>query len=113
MIFEMGRCEETVSFLWAMIFGAGEACVDMGVTSLVTAIVAFMVAVAALRFVGSWVIRRAFSAPSARELPPLPDTPPLAKMPPPADPPRRKPGSQVKPDDGPIKSTGAWGGERH
>lgn len=43
-------CTETVSILYAIAFGAGDACVEIGMASLAGAFVAFMVGVVILQF---------------------------------------------------------------
>ena len=67
MIFE--ECTETVSILWAAIFGAGEACVDMSASSLIPAFAAFIALVIALQ----WVARKLWAR--LIRVPDLPETP--------------------------------------
>lgn len=43
-------CTETVSILYAIAFGAGDACVDVGAGSILTAFAAFMVLVVIAQF---------------------------------------------------------------
>jgi hypothetical protein len=43
-------CVETVSILYAIIFGAGDACIEIGAASLLSALAAFMVAVIIAQF---------------------------------------------------------------
>jgi hypothetical protein len=43
-------CVETVSILYAIIFGAGDACVEIGMASLLWALAAFMVVVIIVQF---------------------------------------------------------------
>ena len=50
----MAMCNETVSILYALIFGAGEACVRIDLWSILTAFGAFMVIVVILQ----WIARR-------------------------------------------------------
>jgi membrane protein implicated in regulation of membrane protease activity len=43
-------CTETVSILYAIAFGAGDACVDVSAVSILTAFAAFMVLVVIAQF---------------------------------------------------------------
>lgn len=46
-----GTCTETVSILEAMIFGAGDACVMLSTSSILTAFAAFIVLVLIAQFI--------------------------------------------------------------
>jgi len=43
------ECRETVSILYALTFGAGDACIDIGVWSLMSAFAAFILIVVILQ----------------------------------------------------------------
>lgn len=45
-----GECTETVSMLYAAVFGADGACIELSVTSILTAFGAFMVLVVIAQF---------------------------------------------------------------
>jgi hypothetical protein len=45
------ECAETVSILYAVVFGAGDACIMFSMTSVLTALGAFFVAVIILQFI--------------------------------------------------------------
>lgn len=45
------QCTETVSILYAIIFGAGDACINIGIGSLLGAFAAFMGIVIVLQYV--------------------------------------------------------------
>lgn len=45
------ECTETVSILYAIVFGAGDACIMLGMGSLLTALVAFLVLVIIAQFI--------------------------------------------------------------
>ncbi|MEM9426347.1 MAG: hypothetical protein AAGA06_06565 [Pseudomonadota bacterium] len=62
MLFGANACRETVSVIEALIFGAGDACIDLGLTSLLSGVALFIGCVVALRIIGSWALRRAFGA---------------------------------------------------
>ena len=99
-MFETITCTETVSILEAVVFGVDGACIDIGLASLLGAVVAFIFCVVGLRVLGSRLLKRLF--PSRR-----PDEPaPVAKQDAQFD-----DGLQRMPYESPIKSTGAWGGK--
>ncbi len=54
-------CSETVSILFALIFGAGDACVRIDLWSILSAFGAFMVIVVILQ----WIARRVWARVSA------------------------------------------------
>lgn len=98
-MFEANACEDIVSIVEALVFGANGACIDIGIGSLLGGIALFVGAVVALRFVGARVVRRIL--PSHRRSPE-----PVAET---SDPDEE--GLQRLPYESPIRSTGAWGGK--
>ncbi|MDF0595346.1 hypothetical protein [Psychromarinibacter halotolerans] len=71
-MFQSVPCRETVSLLWSLVFGAGDACVSLSMWSVLGALIPFGVAVFALQ----WVVKRLLFgrpfAPRGREVaPPL------------------------------------------
>ncbi len=99
-MFEAGLCRTTVSILEAIVFGAGNACVDIGTTSMLSAVAVFIGAVVLIRFIAMRLLRVIFPGLFGKKrtanVPPVqPDN-----------------GLQRKPYESPIKSTGAWGGTR-
>ena len=101
MLTESTACRETVNILEAMIFRNSEACIDIGVVSLLSAVAAFIACVVALRFVGASVLRRILPSRRNRD-PGLLKAEDVGSL-----------GLQRRPYEPPIRSTGAWGGERH
>lgn len=59
------ECTETVSMLYAVIFGAGDACIEMSTTSILTAFGAFMVLV----IIAQFFARRLWSRLTKRNAP--------------------------------------------
>ncbi len=53
MFQEVPPCTDTVSPLWAMIFGAGDACVEIGLWSLMPVLVLFVVGIMALQWIAN------------------------------------------------------------
>ena len=100
-MFEADACTETVSIVEALVFGANGACVDIGLGSLLGGIALFVGVIVALRFIGSALLRRVL--PSGRASPTAPD--PTAE-------PAATDTLQRMPYESPIRSTGAWGGEK-
>lgn len=99
-MFEAEICQDTVSILHAVFFGAGEACVDIGVMSLLGGVAVFLAAVVALRIAGSFVLLRIWSAVRGTR-----STQQDAAQTPAED------GLKRLPYESPIRSTGAWGGK--
>ncbi len=62
-----GNCTETVSILYALIFGAGDACVSISIWSLLAAFAAFMVAVIILQFLARLLWARLTTPPLPRD----------------------------------------------
>ncbi|EBA13500.1 hypothetical protein [Roseobacter sp. CCS2] len=58
-----GDCTETVSILYAIVFGADGACIEMSTTSILTAFGAFMVLVVILQFFARWLWRKLIQRP--------------------------------------------------
>ena len=56
----LGTCEETVSILYALVFGAGEACVRIDLWSILSAFAVFMVCVVILQR----IVRRLLARPA-------------------------------------------------
>ena len=98
MLFEANACRETGSVIEALIFGAGDACIDLGLGSLLTGVALFIGSAVALRVFGSWALRRAFG--SLRRPKYLP--PPFVEAP-------EETGLQRMPYESPIRSTRRWG----
>ena len=65
-------CIETVSILYAVIFGAGDACVLISMGSILTAFAAFMVLVV----LAQYVARRLWARVSGQSKPADPASPP-------------------------------------
>lgn len=83
-------CTTTVSVLEALVFGAGEACISVGMWSVLGALLPFVVGVTILQFIA----RRALAKLVGRN--------PPKKV-------RKKSSPQdLSYDGGPIDSTGAW-----
>ena len=91
MLFGDIQCRETVSVFEAVMFGAGDACVDIGMGSLLGGVVLFMGAVVLLQYFGVRLVRRALGKRRVEVVS--------------ADEAELKP----MPYESPIKSTGAWG----
>ncbi|PJI92952.1 hypothetical protein BC777_1819 [Yoonia maricola] len=49
------ECTETVSILYAIVFGAGDACIEIGTSSILMAFGAFMVLVVIAQFAARWI----------------------------------------------------------
>ena len=101
MFLDANPCAETVSILEAIVFGAGGACIDIGMTSLLGAVAGFVVCVLLIRYVAMQVLRQVF--PGLRRTG-------ARKVAMPAEP--QDTGLQPLPYESPIRSNGAWGGER-
>ncbi len=65
------ECAETVSILYAIVFGAGDACVLLSMPSVLTALVAFFVAVFAAQFIARKIWARVRAPKTTQELPVL------------------------------------------
>jgi uncharacterized membrane protein len=57
-------CTETVSLLYAIVFGADGACVNIGMSSLIWAFVAFIVLVVIAQFFARKLWRKLRNAPA-------------------------------------------------
>ncbi|WP_425051562.1 hypothetical protein [Psychromarinibacter sp. S121] len=53
-MFQAVPCRETVSLLWSLLFGAGDACVSLSMWSILSAIIPFAVVVFGLQ----WALKR-------------------------------------------------------
>lgn len=87
-MFQNAGCVEIVSLLWAVTMGADGACIDLGMSSLLTAIGFFIFAVFFVSLVGGRIVRRILATVFGK-----------------------KKTAEV-PENGyesPVKSTGAWG----
>lgn len=88
-------CTETVSVLYAIIFGAGDACIDISIGSLMWAFAAFMVVVVILQFgarkLWALVTGPARTPATERRVGTIYDD---------------EPPQDVKPDEGPIRTYG-------
>ena len=60
----MLQCTETVSIFWAVIFGAGDACVRIDLWSILGAFAVFIAIVAGLQ----WIARRLWSRAKATKI---------------------------------------------
>lgn len=98
MLLEAALCQETVSILQAIVFGADGACVDIGLFSILGGVALFMALVLLLRFVGSAILRHVFPSLRRRKKSPEQQV---------ADPTSQD--LQRMPYESPIRSTGAWG----
>lgn len=83
-------CTEVVTILTALIFGAGDACVDIGLRSVLPALLVFVVCVVVLQFLARRLLSRLFG----RRKPTRTATPTRA----------RKPLEGPEDDGGPIRS---------
>ena len=63
----LGTCAETVSILYALVFGAGEACVRIDLWSILSAFAAFMVIVVIIQWIARRMWARVTAPPIARE----------------------------------------------
>lgn len=70
----LSECAETVSILYAVFFGAGDACVLISMPSVLTALVTFFVAVLIVQFIARKVWARV-RAPKIEPLSPEMDKP--------------------------------------
>jgi hypothetical protein len=61
------ECTETVSILYALVLGAGEACVRIDIWSILSAFAAFMVIVVILQFLARRLWARVTRVPDAQE----------------------------------------------
>lgn len=100
MTFTADACQHTVSIIYAIFFGARNACIDVGLTSLLGGVVMFILAVVTLRFLGVLILRRVF--PALRRKNAEASDPPSAPS---------EEGLKRLPYESPIRSTGAWGGK--
>lgn len=98
MLFEPATCADTVSIFEAVLLGTSGACIDIGMTSLLSGVALFIGAVILLRFVGATILRRLF--PSLRRKTETIDPPEHNS---------NEDGLQRMPYESPIRSTGAWG----
>lgn len=98
MLFGANACRETVSVIEALIFGAGDACIDLNMPSLLSGVALFIGCVVALRIIGSWALRQAFGA--LRRPKEMPESP--SHMP-------EDEALQRMPYESPIRSTRRWG----
>lgn len=98
MMFETVVCNDTVNIVEAMLFGSNDACVDVGLASMLGAVALFIGSVLVLRYIGISILRRIF--PSLRRKKSNPhiaaETPPESRL-------------SRMPYESPIRSTGAWG----
>jgi hypothetical protein len=85
------ECADTVSILWAVFRGAGQACVSVDTVSIVTALIPFVLGVVVLQ----WVARRLWAKATGPKTP----TPQKAAKAGPFD---------TDYDGGPIKTTRGW-----
>ena len=90
MAFHNVQCVETVSVVEAVIFGSGEACISIGLGSLLGGVTLFILVVVVLRYIGARLLLSALSKRSAK------------------DNDRKEVGLKPMPYESPIKSTGAW-----
>lgn len=63
------ECAETVSILYAIVFGAGNACVRISMPSVLLALVAFFVAVFIVQFIARKVWARVTAPRVAPQMP--------------------------------------------
>ena len=93
-----GSCRETVSILEAMVFGTNGACMDLGMWSVLTAVMVFCLLVVALKILGKVMLIAMFGglriAAQGPESYGFTDAPAMP---------------EVAGDGGPIRSSGAWG----
>ncbi len=95
---QANTCNETVSIVQAVVFGAGEACIDIGLTSLLGGVFLFIGLVVVLRFAAAALLRRIFphllrnNAGATKGIAPPPNT-----------------GPKRLPYESPIRSTPRWG----
>ncbi|MEL7149726.1 MAG: hypothetical protein AAGK71_03280 [Pseudomonadota bacterium] len=101
MFFEDVTCNETVSILEALVFGANGACVDIGMYSLLGAVAAFVGCVILIRLVAMRVLSKLFPGLRGARQETVPDVQP-----------QQKDTLQPLPYESPIRSTGAWGGRK-
>ena len=92
------QCKETVSLLRAVTLGAGDACILMSTTSILTLVAGFVLGVLAIVLVVKWLIARNSKPSHHSNLhgSSLPE--PTADL----------PFENSSYDGGPIRSTGAW-----
>ncbi len=94
-------CSETVSILESLRLETGDACISLGLPSLLAGVCLFIAAVVVLRTVALAILRGEIAwmrfenkeIPMDREFDPEPET------------------LKRQPYESPIKSTGAWGGK--
>lgn len=93
-----GTCRETVGILEAMVFGTNGACIDLGMWSVLTAVMVFCLLVVGLKILGKLTLvalfgslRIAAQGPESYGFTDAPAVPEVAR------------------DTGPIRSTGSWG----
>ena len=97
MLFD-APCSDTVSIFEAVLFGAGDACIDVGLTSLLGGVALFVGCVVMLRLIGVTLLRRLLPRLRRKTATPEgPDTQPTDE------------GLQKLPYESPIRATGAWG----
>lgn len=60
-----GDCAETVSILYAIVFGADGGCIALSTTSILTAFGAFMILVIIAQFIARWLWKKLVQ-PNAR-----------------------------------------------
>ncbi|NKB26731.1 MAG: hypothetical protein GKR99_03880 [Rhodobacteraceae bacterium] len=94
-----GDCNETISIVEAVFFGADGACVDIGMPSLLAGVALFVAMVVALRFLGTAALSRIL--PSRRRERELPAAAEMDQA--------KRETLQPMPYESPIQSTGAWG----
>jgi len=91
-------CNETVNIIEAILFGSDDACIDVGLASMLGGVALFIGSVLVLRYIGISILRRIL--PSLRR---KKSNPHIAAETPPEDRLLRMP------YESPIRSTGAWG----
>ena len=91
-------CNETISIVQAVVFGADEACIDIGLTSLLGGVALFIALVVAFRSAAVALLRRIFpqlrhrNAGATEDIVPPPDAGPKRLL-----------------YESPIRSTPRWG----
>ena len=61
---ELGTCSETVSILYALIFGAGDACINLSIGSLLGLFAGFLLALFALQYLARRLVARMTRPPA-------------------------------------------------
>lgn len=107
MLFD-APCADTVSIFEAVLLGAGDACIDLGLPSLLSGVVLFIGSVLVLRMIGMLVLRRIF--PRLRRTKPGSTFVSTHNAHPyiPQDAPPNE-GLKPQPYESPIRTMGRWG----